>query len=139
MDRCAQALSFNSQFHTRWIQVFIRSTLICITRAQAPCTLGDEVVLKSYEGSQFRKTKQSTGPAGACGPRCAPSATLARARAARSRSWVFGRVSLCASDELLRWGVAQDIGYVLHSVPRHHSRFPSSSRIAEKVSGPRLA
>ena len=50
-------MSFNSQFHTRWIQVFIRSTLICITRAQVPCALGDEAVVKIYKGSRFKKIK----------------------------------------------------------------------------------
>jgi hypothetical protein len=98
----------NPQFHTRWIQVFIRSTLICINRAQAPCALGDEVVfLKIYKGSRVRKTKYR----------------------------VFGRVCSQVTscyDE----GVAQDNGYVLHSVPRHH--FPPRHE-EQKVGGPRSA
>jgi hypothetical protein len=95
-----------SQFHTRWIQVFIRSTLRCITRAQAPCEEGD---VKIYKGSRFRKTKY--------------------------RGVWFGRgcaqVTSCYDES-----VAQDNGYVLHSVPRHH--FPPRHE-EQKVGGPRSA
>ena len=57
-----------------------------------PCALGDEAVVKIYKGSRFKKIKYRGVWKG-----------------------------LCASDELLRWGVAQDNGYALHSVPGHHS------------------
>ena len=90
--------------------LFIRSTLICMTRAQAPCALGNKVGLKTYKGGRFRRTKYRVVWKG-----------------------------LCASDELLRSGVAHDVvammgvahdGYVLHSVPRHQSRFLFSSQIS---------